>query len=161
MLSELISKVSNSWMGNMYFKVIQAMQDLHIHNKHIYSVSALVGWCHLVYSLEHTQQANVTSWYGLLTLCPSLKVYFRSQFRQVFTYFWVQPPFSISCNDNGTSNFLSDQIQIWTKFKDNTCTKNMIADEDRRPSKDNLSVEMGNDDSHFPLWSNTTKGHTF
>ena len=48
------------------------MQHLHIQNKHICSVSALVGWClcALVHSLEHTQKATVTSYYGLLTLCP-------------------------------------------------------------------------------------------
>ena len=88
MLSELIPKVSDSWACTMYFKDIHAMQHLHIQNKHIYSESALqcIGWClcHLVHSLEHTDKATVTRLWAP-NIVPSLKVYFRSRFLQVFT----------------------------------------------------------------------------
>ena len=55
MLSELIFKVSNSWVCTMYFKDIQAMQHLHIQNKHIYSQSALVDVSVIWFTLWNTR----------------------------------------------------------------------------------------------------------
>ena len=80
MLSELIPKVSNSYVFQRYLSNATLT-----HSKQTYLFSIwVVGCClcHFVHSLKYTQKATVTSWYE-----PSLKVYFRSQFLQVFTTF--------------------------------------------------------------------------
>ena len=169
MLSELIPKVSDSWACTMYFKDIHAMQHLHIQNKHIYSESALVDVSVIWFTLWNTQIKQLWPDYGLLTLCPLWRftsevdffkfshLHFNFQFLQGFTSFGRNFNFQFLSITMEHQNHLRQRSNL-----DQDQRQNLQQEQDRRRGQvANLSVEMGNDDSHFSPLSNTTKGETF
>ena len=130
----------------------------------------------MFHSLEHTQKATVTSYYGLLTLCPLFEGLLQEPISSSFHIFLgatlIFNFFKVSHLLGATSIFNFLQLQWNIKFPkrpnsnlDQDQRQNLQQEQDRRRGQvaleDNLSVEMGNDDSHFPPLSNTTKGETF
>ena len=144
------------------------------YSKQTYLFTICIGWClcHLVHSLEHTHRATVTSYYGLLTLCPLwrstsganffklshlLGCNFNFQFLQGFTSFGRNFNFQFLSITMEHQNHLRQRSNL-----DQDQRQNLQQEQDRRRGQvANLSVEMGNDDSHFSPLSNTTKGETF